>query len=293
VLPPLGLPLMGAALARLRYVSGTATAAFVAALSVGLAATFGVVDLLLVLVGVLLALTLARQMTSVSPGLAVLEATLVICAALFGAQALGAWLSGTTVLAQARAAAEASATLALPLVSDALGDAGVDLGTLTEFFYRIWPADYALNAIISAVPLILSIGWAGRVSGVAVRRLPSLAKTDLDARVLALPVLAVGLLISGRVASGGGLLVSAGINVLLISRPLFVWQGLGVFADRLDRVGVRRAGRTVGYVMALIGEMLFFALSLVGLLDMRFNLRRLPRGDDRMDLSPGDAESGT
>ncbi len=294
VFPPLGLSLIGIALTRLRYAVGITAAGFVAAMSVGLAAVFGVTALILVLVGVVLALALARQLKSMSPGLAIVEATIVLATTLVAVQALGAWLAGTTLVAQARAAAEVSASLTVSLVGGAFGSGtDAELATLTDFFFRVWPADYVFNAIISGVLLVMAIGWGGRASGVSMRQLPRLGRTDLDASVLWLPVVAVGLLIAGRLASGGRLLEAVGLNVLLAIRPLFLWQGMGVVADRAERGGRRDAAKFGLYVVALLLDLLFMVISVLGLLDMRFNFRRLSRGDDPPGRPAEDMEPGT
>ncbi|MDH4139258.1 MAG: DUF2232 domain-containing protein [Coriobacteriia bacterium] len=299
ILPPLGLPVVGASLARLRYRFGSKIAVAVAIVSAALAtlllgeASFArLADAVTVVAAVVLALVLARRLVSMSPGLAVIEAVVVMTIAVFGAQALGAWMSGTTVVAEARAAAEASAALTFSVFGgSSVAIADSDVASLADFLFRAWPADYLFNAVVSSILLVVAIGWVGHASGVSVRRLPALPKIDLDPRILWFPVGAVALMIAGRLVAQGEVLETAGLNILLATRPLFLWQGLGVVAGRASSAGVKMPARVVLYACVLILDLLFLATSVVGLLDMRFNFRRLARADDPSGR-PLERESG-
>jgi uncharacterized protein YybS (DUF2232 family) len=157
---------------------------------------------------------------------------------------------------------------------------GVDIEALTNTLYTTWPSSYAVTALVSAIAVLIAIGWAARRCGVDTKRLPTLAETDLSPHVLWLPILGVMMLAAARVIDGASLVLTAlGANALLVSRPLLAWLGLGVVADRLEKAKAHPAVRVLVFASALVAEVLLLAMSLLGLIDFWANFRKLNRRD--------------
>lgn len=141
-----------------------------------------------------------------------------------------------------------------------------------------WPgtAVYTMGiGVAIGVPLV---SRAGRAFDQQVSRYPTLADVDLSFH-LVWPAIA-GLAISALAAyveHGQGLLHAIGANVLMIVRPVLFLQGLAVFAGLYRRSGARRLTQGMGYVLLCITELLIPSVSVLGLADLFFNLRKRPR----------------
>jgi uncharacterized protein YybS (DUF2232 family) len=128
--------------------------------------------------------------------------------------------------------------------------------------------------------VVVAIGWVARRRGVEANVLPPLARIDLSPHVLWVPIAGIAALAAARVFEDASLALTAlGANALLITRPLLAWQGLGIVADKLDRIEARPAIRVVVYVAALLLEIVLLAMTALGLIDFWANFRKLKRRD--------------
>jgi uncharacterized protein YybS (DUF2232 family) len=98
--------------------------------------------------------------------------------------------------------------------------------------------------------------------------------------VLWLPLIGVGCLVAGRlVAEQSVALTAVGYNCLLLAWPLLAWQGLAVISERLGKREASTVLRVAVYAAAILLEILLFAVSLLGIVDMVANFRKLARAD--------------
>ncbi|MDZ4063697.1 MAG: DUF2232 domain-containing protein, partial [Coriobacteriia bacterium] len=199
----------------------------------------------------------------------------------FAARMTGVAFTQSITESTARAASAAAVLAGSEVVAE-------QVSALAEFLARTWPADYAVTGIISAVGIVTAIGWASRRVGVSTQRLPRLDSFDLSPWVLVAPTAALVLLAVGRMDTPA-IVTTLGLNVLLIVRPLFVWQGLAVTADWMRRRNVAPLGRVFVYGVAAIIELLFLGLAMIGLIDLRANLRKIARSDEAAGEASGPA----
>jgi uncharacterized protein YybS (DUF2232 family) len=198
-----------------------------------------------------------------------------------GTDALAARLDGGSLVERMRVVAAADTESVVSMASLAGADtSAVDAEALTETLFATWPASYMVTAIVSAILMVLAIGWVARRRGIDANVLPRLSQTDLSPHVLWMPIAGIMLLAAARVFEDASLALTAlGSNALLITRPLLAWQGFGVVAERLDRTDVHTAIRVVVYVAALLLEIMLLAMTVLGLIDFWANFRKLKRRD--------------
>jgi len=143
---------------------------------------------------------------------------------------------------------------------------------------QLWPALYlymtGLAAVI-AVPVVARIGLA---LGRPVSSLPPLQELDLSPHIVWPTIAALGLLAAATyLHRPEGWMQVLGSNLLLAVRPVLFFQGLGVFAALYRKAGVSRAARGFGYAFLVFTEMLVPSISVVGVVDLFANLRKLSR----------------
>lgn len=269
-----------------------AAAAFAAAVAVAFAAFLSPADavLLIPVLTALLFVSLRLREHSALQGAAILTAVIAVSAA--AADAVRAWLAGSTLLQERTAMVESALEMA-GTVAGVDGDAlaGLDSEILVDLMVRVWAVDYLTMGLLTAVLGVAVAGWASARVGTPVRRLPALSELDLSPHILWPFVGGLLLLAVGRMTGDTtGLAWIAGLNLLLAVRlPLFV-QGLGVASALYRRVGLGRLARVIGYALLAVVELLVPVLSLVGLVDFWANFRKLPREDSRTS-GGGDSES--
>jgi hypothetical protein len=141
-----------------------------------------------------------------------------------------------------------------------------------------WPAlvfYFVGTGVVISVPLV---SRAGRSLGQSVNRYPALTDIDLSFHVVWPAIAGIALLAAGTFwGHGQGLVYAVGFNSLLILRPALVLQGLAVFAALYRRIGAGRVWRVIGFALLGLTELLLPSVSVLGLADLFFNLRRLPR----------------
>jgi hypothetical protein len=130
--------------------------------------------------------------------------------------------------------------------------------------------------VLLSVPLV---SRAGRALGQAVSRYPVLADVDLSFHLVWPAIAGLALVAAGTVwGKGQGIAYTVGYNTLMIVRPVLFLQGIAVFASLYRRIGAGRVWRTIGFVLLGLTELVVPSVSVLGMVDLFFNLRKLPRG---------------
>lgn len=142
----------------------------------------------------------------------------------------------------------------------------------------LWPFTYVASAGMDALAAgIGSYLMYVRTSGIP--RVPAIAAFDM-------PMWPVGVLIAsilGLSASlsgfpGAEVLLSASVTALMSVRFIFAIQGFAVVLTFANRFRFGCLGRTLLLVLSIWLETMFFIVSIVGLIDVWANFRKLIRG---------------
>lgn len=142
----------------------------------------------------------------------------------------------------------------------------------------LWPFTYVASAGMDALAAgIGSYLMYVRTSGIP--RVPAIAAFDM-------PMWPVGVLIAsilGLSASlsgfpGAEVLLSASVTALMSVRFIFAIQGFAVVLTLANRFRFGCLGRTLLLVLSIWLETMFFIVSIVGLIDVWANFRKLTRG---------------
>ena len=141
----------------------------------------------------------------------------------------------------------------------------------------IWPFTYVADAAFDA--LVAGIGsYLMHVRSAGVVKRPSLAR--FDAPLWSVGVLSICIVCLAASFTGfpeAGLLRTASATVLLSVRIIFACQGFGVMNALMSRKRLGCATRTVCIFVIFWIEMVFFLMSIIGLVDVWANFRKLPR----------------
>ena len=142
----------------------------------------------------------------------------------------------------------------------------------------LWPFTYVASAGMDALAAgIGSYLMYVRTSGIP--RVPAIAAFDM-------PMWPVGVLIAsilGLSASlsgfpGAEVLLSVSVTALMSVRFIFAIQGFAVVLTFANRFRFGCLGRTLLLVLSIWLETMFFIVSIVGLIDVWANFRKLTRG---------------
>jgi hypothetical protein len=281
-LPYVALPVCALALADMTFRGHPVRAAALAGGTVAIAALLsgprGAAIAGLGLLGVLAAVAwLGRG----SPWIALVALALAYSLGLVAVDAADAWIAGGSLAEGLRGAAEANSQVAATVAGLAgVEDAAAEAEGLTQTLFMTWPASYAVTGMATAILVMSAVSWVARRRGRARQGLPPLAEVDLTPHVLWLPLIGVGCLVAGRLlAEQSVILTAVGYNALLLAWPLLVWQGLAVITERIGKREVSTALRVAVYAAALLLEVLLFAVSLLGTVDIVANFRKRARAD--------------
>ena len=163
-----------------------------------------------------------------------------------------------------------------PSVTAAQAKAAVDLVGTT--WLQLWPAIYFMINGLTALLSIKAVAWAGRRAGAGTAVFPPVADLDLNGN-WAWPVIGGLALMAAAmfIHQPDGWVYATGYNLVLISRCVLFFQGVGTFAALYRKAGVGRVTRGIGYVFLTLSELVVPVVSLLGLVDLFVNLRKLPR----------------
>lgn len=284
-LPFVGLPLAGAALGWLAFRNGpvvsglvavAATAITVPVLGSAVPAVF--IGPALLAAGPGSAWALSRW--SVTRVIAVLTVVLVAAALAFDATAAAA--QGSTLVAVR--ASEAKTLHALVIKSGAQSgqtDAETVRQLADQFsqtWLMLWPTMYLYVSGLAAVLTVPLVSRIGRAIGEPVSAPLPLTELDLSLHVVWPAIAGLALMAAAAyLHQPTGWMQALGLNLLLAVRPALFFQGLGDFAALYRKAGVGRVARAFGFAFLSFSEFAIPSVSVIGLVDLFANLRKLPR----------------
>lgn len=147
-----------------------------------------------------------------------------------------------------------------------------------DVFATSWPAMLVVLNMFAALFTVVAASTAGSRLDPRIEPFPALADVDLDPRLVLLAIGSIALLAVGRLtATSVPVIEVLGMNLLVVTRMVFLLQGLAVFAGLYRRANLSWPMRAMGYALLGATEMFVPAVSLTGLADVWLNLRRLPR----------------
>lgn len=281
VLPYVGLPLAAFALGWLTYRFGPLATTGLAVSTALCVAVFGpsvlgtaVLDGAFVGVALLALGPVAATALRRYPALNVAAgATLAITVAFLVAPIGAATLSGATVAwRQILTGVAAGGGVADPAALKAATSALLAQMAVT------WPAASFYTMGLGTAIGISLIGRAGRSLGQDVHRYGPLADMDVSFHVVWPTILGLGCSAAASLWTKAPSIVGTiGANVVMIVRPFLFLQGAAVFASLYRRMGAGRFTKTVGVVLLFLTESFVPSVSVLGLVDLFANLRKVPR----------------
>lgn len=285
----IGVPLCALALSWLAFKRGFGLAVFVALAAGGVLALMGPLEAALASIVMLVAGPwAASRMRSRSPWMVFGVLTVVVFAATFGEIAIAAAASGSNLPAFfAETAKQGAAQAVSTAQSWGASTAALQgqIGAMQVMIAQVLPSVFFLAAALSALLSVYAVGWVGRRAGRELKELPPLGQLDLSFHI-AWPLIA-GLAVLAIVRYTGGANGPAGAiawNLAVLARGALFLQGVAVFAGLYDKAKLGGIGRTIGYVLLVLVEVLTPVLipiglvSITGLIDLWLNIRKLPRG---------------
>jgi uncharacterized protein YybS (DUF2232 family) len=143
---------------------------------------------------------------------------------------------------------------------------------------QLWPTLYLYMTGLAAVIAVPAVARIGRALGKQVSAPPPLSEIDVSPHVV-WPTIAGLALLAGAAYLGqpNGWMQVIGANLLLAVRPVLFFQGLGDFAALYNKASVSRIARGFGYALLVFTETIVPSVSVLGLVDLFANLRKLPR----------------
>jgi hypothetical protein len=285
-IPVVGLPIAAAPLGWLAYRFGYAQAAAVAVFATAVATlAWGDLSAAVLAGPALLAVgpgtAWALQRWSALRVISGLAVVLVVGAVV--PAAVGAAIAGSTlpdVMAQMIrtmvVASSASASLRQSGSADQVKEAAA---LVTRVATLSWPGALAVWFAIPAVFVVPVVSRSGRAVGRKVSAPPALPDIDVTPHIVWPTIAGLALLAAATyLRQPEGWIMLVGWNLLLVVRPILFFQGLGDFAALYRKAGISRTGRRIGYLFLAFAETVVpFSISLLGLVDLFANLRRLPR----------------
>lgn len=156
----------------------------------------------------------------------------------------------------------------------------------------MWPSTYVVVATCELVCAHVGL-WLASRNGVPGIRLEPFEGFDLPFWVLvALAVDVTALVADATVQAWPDLANQVALNALLALRVALAFQGFAVLVWFLRKRQVGAGGRAALLVLAFVLEVQLVIMTIVGLLDMWCNYRRLPRGRGKVTVQgPADNES--
>jgi len=199
----------------------------------------------------------------------------VLSLALIGSDAVVAWMSNTTIpeIAEAIVASYQASLGDLPV------DTMVQVNTVLLAFKNLWPISYVVMGLGE-----FCVAWIGVQTAVRGLRLPHdflphLAGFDAPLWTVALFVASLlGLSLGSVVSSSTGLVSQVSLNAVMISRIIFVVQGLAVLSWLFRQKKIGPFAMVFLTLLAVYLELQFYVMTIVGLVDVWRNFRHLPRG---------------
>jgi hypothetical protein len=287
-LPFAGVPLAAGALGWLAYRYGYAAASGAAVLATAVSCLVAGSWVVAVLVApaLLAAGPLAAWALTRWPAMwVIVGVTLVVLAASVALDASVAAVNGKAFSEERRAESSAMREI---VVQSAARSGSADTEAAAEIadqvargWLTMWPSLYLYVAGLTAVLAVPAVSRAGRVLGREVRALPPLPELDFSLHIVWPAIAGLALLAAAvYLRRPDGWMQVLGANMLLIVRPVLFFQGVGDFAALYRKAGVGRLARFLGFVLLGLSESAVPSVSIVGLVDLFANFRKLPRGGE-------------
>jgi len=280
----IAIPLVAFALGWLTYRFGTVPAAILALFAGALVALLGpslfeahVLDGVYVAIALLVVGPVSAVFLKRYPAVNVAVGVALVTTAAFLLSPLGAETYASTMAVLPRMVAALTA-----------GGSSTDAATLKvttdaliSQIAMTWPAS-AFYTLGAGVVLGISLtGRAGRMLGQQVNRYGALADIDVSFHVIWPTIVGLALAAAGTMYTSLPVTVAViGTNLLLCVRPLLFLQGVAVFSALYRKMGAGRIARTIGLVLLCLTELLVPSVSILGVVDLFMNLRKLRRGRD-------------
>jgi uncharacterized protein YybS (DUF2232 family) len=281
----IAIPLIAFSLGWLTYRFGTVPAVIVALVAGALAAALGpalfgssVLDGLYVAVAALAAGPVAAMLLRRFPAINVAFGVALVITAAFMVAPIGAATMKASVAALTDLMAALRASGSAPVFASKANTDSTVAQTIAT-----WPASVFYTLGIGTAIGVSLAGRAGRSLGQSVNRYGTLADIDVSFHIVwptiaGLALAAVGSLLTKAPALVGNI----GTNALMFVRPLLFFQGLAVFASLYRKMGAGRIIKAIGLVLLVLTELFVPSVSILGLVDLFMNLRKLPRGRDAL-----------
>lgn len=202
--------------------------------------------------------------------------SIAIAVSLFCVDMLIAYAAGTTLQGQISAMVDSMVqqfTAAGTVPAEAL----TVFKQLVDTIMVLWPSIYAIEGLIFASAAVLTARFAARRHSTEAE-ISAFAEIDFSVHIVwpliaGLLCIAAAYLVSGSVSK----MVSAvGYNLIVCSVALYAIQGFTVITALMEKANLNWIVRLVVYVLAIQMELMFFAPSIIGLLDLWVNFRKLP-----------------
>lgn len=265
--------------------------ALLAALAVGCASTsllFGLYGIPMTVFSVLCAyaLALAYVKGSLHAG-GLLLAAVAVSATMMGIDSVSASLQGTSI-------SQVFTDVVDEVVEESWGSLDLDLDTTAAVLeaknsvVMYWPTLYFVMGLASALCSLLGAWLATRTSGV---RSPAGMLVGYDVPLVVAELFALGVaaqLLGPRLPAWQDEVAMVGANVVMCCRIALAQQGLSVLLWLMRERHVSPFVCALIVCLALWSELSFACASVLGLLDVAVNFRRLPRR--RPDLIPRPTE---
>ena len=193
-----------------------------------------------------------------------------------GADALLALCQGTTLVTGINSVLEEC----LEQFGAAYSATSDTLNLVRQLMRLVWPVSYVTSVLLALLFACLGVRAASTRVGDSKPELQKFTEFDLPLWMVAVFVgsvvcVAVALTVN---AGWADVLLAIGANVILAARFALAAQGLSVLFWLLDQKKANRVAKVLFGLVALVLELQFIVMSLVGLVDVWFNFRCLQRG---------------
>ena len=149
---------------------------------------------------------------------------------------------------------------------------------VSQMWLMLWPVLYLYVSGLAAVFSVPLVSRLGRALGEPVSAVPPLPELDLSIHAVWPTIAGLALLaLAAYQRQPAGIAAAVGLNLLLLVRPVLFFQGIGNFAALYRKAGVGRVARGFGFAFLTLSEFAIPSVSVVGLVDLFANLRKLPR----------------
>lgn len=142
----------------------------------------------------------------------------------------------------------------------------------------LWPA---LAFYAMGIGTAIGMSLQGRAAGLLdqeVHRYGPLADVDITFHVVWATILGLACAAAGSFwAQAPSFVSTAGSNVLTIVRPFLFLQGAAVFASLYRKMNAGRFTRAIGITLLVLTELFLPSVSLLGVVDLFINFRKVPR----------------